>query len=132
MEMPIWAMITLFLAVTVGSMILLFGADLLGLAKTDLESQFDGEEGSRIFWQVSMTDSQIAGLVEECYKASFGQANVKGVCFAVTLDNEADIKSASIAPLVKLDQNKFKINDGKTTSFSIVWNFINSKVEVKT
>jgi hypothetical protein len=131
MEMPISVIITLFLAVTVGSMILLFGTDLLGKAKTPLDNQFNADD-SRIIRQSSISDRQIASLIEQCYNESFGKAIKSEVCFAVTLDNDFEIKSSSVSPLVKIDQNRFKVNDGKTSSFSIIWDFINSKVEVKT
>ncbi|MEM0360571.1 MAG: hypothetical protein QXK06_04520 [Candidatus Diapherotrites archaeon] len=129
MEMPIWAIITLFLAISVASLILLFGTDMLASARNALNNWFP-QESPQIIRQPSISDTQVAELIEQCYKNSYGKALKQEVCFSITLDNAVNLKSASISPLVKIDQNHFKINDGNTRSFSIVWDFANSKVEV--
>ena len=128
MEMPIWAIITLFIAISVGSMIFIWASR--EIFETDIVIPSNGE--SRLLRQPTITDYQVAKLIEQCYAESSGKKLGSEVCYSVTLDSPATIDSASISPQVNLDPSKFTIDNGTTSSLSVAWDYVNLKVEVKT
>ena len=132
MEMPIWAIITLFIAVAVASMVLMFSSEWIGNAGESLWSVFDQGEESKFLNQPTISNAGIARLVDKCHEASYGRALGYETCFSVTLDNAVKIEEAAIKSLVSIDSNKVSIRDGETTTFTVNWNFVDSTVEVKT
>ncbi len=133
MEMPIWAMITLGIALLTASMIITFGSEWIFRSGTHLENiiKSDSPKDSAIMLP-HITNSQIAMLIEKCYEQSSGKKLEKHVCFSVTLDTPTKIKKSEIAPMVNLPPDKFFIYEGTTSSFSIIWNNKQNRVEVRT
>ncbi|MCX6801697.1 MAG: hypothetical protein NT067_01145 [Candidatus Diapherotrites archaeon] len=133
MEMPIWAMITLMIAVLVGTMVFLFGQQWLRAAGVSIGEVVDSSgEADRLIWQPATSSGQIASMIESCYAGSVGKKLERGVCFAMAVDTPFAVSSAQITPLVKnVDPKKFRIYDGTTYSVMVVYDYVNGIVEVR-
>ncbi len=132
MEMPIWAIMTLFIATVMGAMILMFGSQWMGRAGDDIGEVLPEDKEDRFIRQATISNNQVANMIEACYNGSKGEALGDAMCFSVTLENRVSIDGNAISPLVGLDANSFSIMDNKTSSFSVIWNFVKGIVEVRT
>jgi len=131
MEVPIWAVITLLLALVVASMIFMFSKQWLGGVGTIFDKITPDEKKGRMLIMKTITPFEIATLVEQCYKESAGKKLNNDVCFSVTLDEPVTINPEEVAAEMQLDADKYSIDSGTTKSISIVWNYVKNIVEVR-
>jgi hypothetical protein len=131
MEVPIWAVVTLLLALVVASMIFMFSKQWLGGAGSVFDELTPEEKKGRMLIMKTITPFEIATLVELCYNESAGKKLNNDVCFSVTLDEPVTINPNEVAANLPLDANKYSIDSGTTKSFSVVWNYVKNIVEVR-
>lgn len=133
MEMPIEVIITLFLVIMVGSLIVMFSQTILGNAENQLP-KIDSKTGeTQILEVATITNSQIALLVDECYKTRFGKVFKDETCFIVHSSSSYQIGTTE--DINALTANKSALwravntADGVNTVL-IKWIFANTGVEV--
>jgi hypothetical protein len=132
MEMPIQMIITLFIVIAAGGMVLLFAQTTINRADNALPQLDKDPKGEQVLEVASTTSTQIGFLIEECYKNSFGKIFKDQTCFIVHSASpytvsEADIKSA-------LSNNSIlgTVDNGSgTKTVYIKWNFGKSQIDVK-
>ncbi len=133
MEMPIEVIVTLFIVLFVGTLIVMFSQTIIGSAQNQLPTT-DAKKGETQILEVStVTNSQIGMLVDECYKTRFGKVFKQETCFIVHSSSSYQIGSSN-------DINGYTTNKtalGKVTGAGntvntvlIIWDFANTNVEV--
>jgi hypothetical protein len=89
MEMPIRIMITLFVAIVVGSTIIVFSKQMIDQSKEDLNKNRpgynpDAVEEQKIISLVKVDTAQLTALIQECYNKNHGKTFERELCFVVT------------------------------------------------
>jgi len=92
MDMPIRIMITLFVALVVGSTIIVFSKQMIERSKVDIQNVRPGEDPSKLEEQKiinlnTVDTNQLIDLMEECYNRHTVQTLDKELCFAVIAKN---------------------------------------------
>ncbi len=88
MELPIRIMITLFVALAVGSMIIVFSQQMISKSRDDIDRNRPGmniaqEDEQKIIELNTIDRIQMADLMTECYNRNHGQTFERQLCFAV-------------------------------------------------
>jgi len=87
MEMPIRIMITLFVALIVGSTIIVFSKQMIESSRQKIENtQFtddDVTEEDKIISVSTLDSGQIVDLMEECHRRYYSETFEKELCFVV-------------------------------------------------
>ncbi len=132
MEMPIQIIITLFIAIAVGSMVLMFSGSLLDLSAEEfIPTPVD--EDKKLIEVDSSSSAQLAILINNCYQKSFNEVFMNDTCYIVHSKEPFEINEANIlgqSVLESIKDNIVVIDNGQTNSARIYWNFSIGKVEV--
>ncbi len=132
MEMPVQVIIILFVVTLVGAMIVLFSQSLIDQSQNQL-TEFTSKEKDNKFLEVnSITNSQIAVLVDECYQKSFGEKINNETCFIIHGKNDFTPSENQIKQNLKNKEALGEVTTETTKTIYINWNSLESKVEVKT
>ncbi|MEM4598080.1 MAG: hypothetical protein QW400_00095 [Candidatus Diapherotrites archaeon] len=131
MELPISVMITIFVALAVGAMLLTLSQGWLSGLELPWVPQNKGE--TKIIQQISITNSQIGKLLRSCYEEMNQKPKMEYyTCYAITVENPVTVDPAEVAKeLPGIDTNSYHIDSGTTRSITIFWNYPSSKVEVR-
>lgn len=127
MEMPIWVVIALLVAVVVGSMIVMFAQEMLRIEIWPHQADYTG----RLIFMERISSGEIARLVEACFNESYGQKLENAFCYAITTDEQVSVNAGEIESRVDLEPEHFSVDSGSTRSISIYWNYFQSIVEVR-
>jgi len=91
MDMPIRIMVTLFVALVVGSTIIVFSKQMIDKSKMDIERATPEtgveDEEQKIINLNTVDSNQLIDLMEECYRKNTGQTFDRELCFAVIAKN---------------------------------------------
>jgi hypothetical protein len=113
MEMPIRIMITLFVAVVVGSTIIVFTKQMIDQSREDINKARPGMnpeqiEEQKIIKLVTLDNDQLMSLITECYTRNTGKAFERDLCFSVTADDGswtwADVQNRAKFNVTKSDK----------------------------
>ena len=135
MEMPIQVVITLFVAITVGALLIMFSETILSAAGIDVTDLFPAkqDEAEDVIEVNTITNSQVAALITSCYEKSYGKAPGTYVCYAIHADAVYAINSGGIMDKLPAElKDQVDIAEGNAKTVWIRWNFNDSKVEVTT
>ncbi|MCX8190052.1 MAG: hypothetical protein N3F05_02370 [Candidatus Diapherotrites archaeon] len=131
MELPISVIITIFVALAVGAMLLALSQGWL----SGLELQWTQTRSTdtKVIQQISITNSQIGKLLKSCYEEMNAKPKMEYyTCYAITVENPITVDASEIAKeMPGIDSNKYHIDSGTTRSITIFWNYPSSKVEVR-
>ena len=94
MDLPIRIMITLFVALVVGSTIIVFSQQMISKSRDDIEKNRPGvelneDEEEMIIELIDLDTFQIVDLMTECYNRHHSQSFEKEICFVVISKNSA-------------------------------------------
>jgi len=133
MEMPISVMITLFIALAVGGIILGLANRWIVFNVPCFGPQCQTEDaGERLKYQTTITSSQIATYMKLCRELVSEKPRLDNyICYAITLENPTAVNPAEIASELSKDANWYSIDSGTTRSISIFWNYAKGIVEVR-
>ena len=133
MEMPIEVIITLFLVLFVGALIVMFSQTIIGNAENQLPTLDSKAGGTQIIEVSSITNSQLGLLVDECFKTRFGKVFKEETCFIVHSSSPYQIRSTSDINGYTSDKSALWGVIGSGTMVNTVlinWDFANTGVEV--
>lgn len=134
MELPISIIVTLFVALAVGSMIIALANRWLVFNPPCFGPNCQGQDQSeeRLKYQATITASQIASYVRLCHEHVLEKPKFDNyICYAITLENPVSVNPAEVASQLPADANWYKVDAGTTRSISIFWNYANNIVEVR-
>lgn len=129
MEMPIQVIMTLFVVLIVGSLVILFSQNLLNEADAGLPKFDKGSVEIQILEVDSVSSNQLGFLVDECYASRFGKVFKDETCFIVHSKNTYAISQSGIAGAVEAPLGVVD-NGVSTKTIFVNWNFIDTKVDV--
>jgi hypothetical protein len=135
MEMPVQLIITLFIVLVVGTLVINFSQDLISSGKNSILSFFGGEkkQGGADFIDVtSVSDREVAALIKECYNKNYGVNLHSGICFTVHSKKVYNIVPQNLAALIGDTNVLGDVESASVKTFFINWNVDKGKVEVKT
>ncbi|MEM4662720.1 MAG: hypothetical protein QXM75_01735 [Candidatus Diapherotrites archaeon] len=132
MEMPIAVVITIFIALAVGAMIITMAQGWLSGVDLPWMPRSNGV-GDRLKHQISITNSQIGKLLKACYEEMTAKPKMEYyTCYAITVENPITVDPTEVAKeLQGIDASKYHIDSGTTRSITIFWNYLNGTVEVR-
>ncbi len=133
MEMPIQVFITMFIMVVVGSLVIMFSQGLIDRGNTNIDRINPSDKPEDTIFDVKViTVSQIANLVDSCYRKNFAKSLGDARCFIIHGETSVSIKKADV--LAKLpDANMlWSVDENASKTFYVDWFSRQSKVVVKT
>lgn len=133
MEMPIQLIMTLFVVLIVGSLVILFSQNLLFNAEQGLPTlgNYDKtKQGTQILEVDSLSNAQIAFLVDECYSTRFGKVFKDETCFIVHSVAQASVDNDDINAKVSTEGILGEVDEEDVKTVFINWNFFNTQVDV--
>jgi hypothetical protein len=131
MELPISTIITLFVAISVGILVITFAQNLLSKTPVVVPPPTECKMGDLLEVK-EIDETQIAPLVRACYGCSYGKALISQACYIVHSEtpkalNAGTIKSA-VADAVAGD--KVVVSGVSSQTFYVKWNAADGTVEV--
>ena len=133
MEMPIEVIITLFLVIFVGALIVTFSQTIIGNAENQLPTIDSKAGGTQILEVSTITNMQIALLVDECFKTRFGKVFKDETCFIVHSSSSYQIGVTDDINASTTDKSalwKVSNENSNVNTVLIKWIFANTGVEV--
>jgi hypothetical protein len=131
MEMPITVIITLFVAVVVGIVIINLASDLITDSKSKLDTWNDeGVDDEKIIELDSVLSTSVANLAAECYKKYYNQEAESAVCFVVLGDVSASESEIVAAYPYSEDSIDVDLSNAKN-AVRIGYDFVDNKIKVK-
>jgi hypothetical protein len=133
MEMPIELIVTLMIVLVVGALIVTFSQTILGNAENQLPKlDASKTQETQILEVATITNSQIAMLVDECFKNRFGKVFKQETCFIVHSDTAYKIGSVDDINALTSDKSALgRVDVGEmVNTVLIIWDFANTNVEV--
>ncbi len=114
MEMPIRIIITLFVALVVGTTLVVFSKEMISKSRDDIDKNRPGvdptaEEESKIIQLNRVDESQMIDLMTECYNKHHGTTFERELCFAV-IGKDADAWAWSDIEDYFADHDEIKAN----------------------
>ena len=131
MEMPITVIITLFVAVVVGVVILNLASDMITDSKEKLDTwNTDDLDDEKIIELESVLSTSVANLAAECYKRYYNQEVESAVCFVVLGDVSASDSEVVAAYPYNESTIDVDLSDAKN-AVRIAYDFVDNKIKVK-
>lgn len=133
MEAPIQLIMTMFVVLLVGSLVILFSQNLLADAEQSLpkiKSEYKNEDGVKILEVDSFTNQQIAFLVDECYNTRFEKVFKDEFCFIIHSSDVGEIKKDAISNGLFKGEMLGSVEEGEHKTVLIKWNFFKTSVDV--
>ena len=131
MEMPITVIITLFVAVVVGVVIINLASDMITDSRDKLDAWNDEDvDDEKIIELDTVLSTSVANLAAECYKKYYNQEVESATCF-VALGKVSASKSAIIASY-PYDKSTIDVDlsDAKN-AVRIGYDFVDNKIKVR-
>jgi hypothetical protein len=136
MEMPVQLIITLFIVLVVGTLVINFSQDLIGAGKNSILGFFGGDKkpptGADLIDVTSVSDREVVALIKECYNKNYGVNLHSGICFTVHSNEPYNIVPENLVALVGDVNVLGNVEKASVKTFFINWNVDKGKVEVKT
>jgi hypothetical protein len=129
MELPINVVVTMFVGLLVGGLIVVFAQNVIFSSQMEFDETFKDKENNSFFDLKQITDSQIALLAKSCYDKSFGHALESQLCFIVHGESPVSLDSAKVKEVSGVEVN---VSDDTSKFFLIKWNAKENVVEVTT
>ncbi len=128
MEMPINVVITLFVGLLVGGLIVFFAQNIVFSSEQQFIEFLDEEENG-FFDLKEITESQIGFLVKSCYEKSFGESLDNELCYIVHGESPAFLDSDKVFEFSGVEA---EVSNETSKFFLIEWNAKENIVEVTT
>ena len=123
----------MFLMVVVGSLVIMFSQGLIDRGNANIEKINPSDKPEDTIFDVKVvTASQIANLVDSCYKKHYAKTLGDARCFIIHGESSVVIKKDEVASNL-LDANMlWSVDENASKTFYVNWFSRQSKVVVKT
>ncbi|MBN2517749.1 MAG: hypothetical protein JXB14_02810 [Candidatus Altiarchaeota archaeon] len=132
MELPIQVMITMFVALTVAVVVIMFSQNLLQDAAKDIADigDYGDTPEDKIVEVGTITSTQVANLVNQCYRQYSESALGDTLCYVVL--GKVEVTADAVISSSGLPEGKISINlEGAQNALQIYYVIIGDKVEVR-
>lgn len=131
MEMPITVIITLFVAVVVGVVIINLASDMITDSREKLDTWNDKEiDDDKIIELDAVLSTSVANLAAECYKKYYNQEAESAVCFVVLGDVSAS--ESEVIASYPYDEDTIDVDLANAkNAVRIGYDFAENKIKIK-
>ena|GEM_PF-4027421 len=131
MEMPITVIITLFVAVVVGVVIINLASDMITDSKSKLDTWNDEDlDDDKIIELDAVLSTSVANLAAECYKKYYNQEFESKVCFVVL--GEVSASDSEIIASYPYNESTIDVDlSNAKNAVRIGYDFVENKIKIK-